>query len=223
MHASLNNRQITDKGKISIMHEYLVSTVPYSMKYIIYIYFSFQINVELVKGIGISIITRKPCEEIMFISLDHIHCDISQGALENSLDLNISYIQIDNQLLDAVSQIALHTQTSPADHEQQKNAVVLKLKMLPCPNKNAIIFKYLTLDLKPCTANLEEKLILKVASFLGYGKINRQNLSVQYQFENFEDKQPILQDMKRYYFENLSIGATQVKRGLTFLRVVLKI
>jgi len=48
-----------------------------------------------------------------------------------------------------------------------------------------------------------------VASFLGYGKINRQNLSVQYQFENSEDK-PILQDMKRFYFENLSIGATQV-------------
>jgi len=144
----------------------------------------------------------------MFISLDHIHCDIVQSGLENSLDLNISYIQIDNQLLDAVSPIALHTQTSN-DQDPTKNAVVLKFKMLPCPNKNAIIFKYLTLDLKPLTANLEEKLILKVASFLGYGKINRQNLSVQYQFENSEDK-PILQDMKRFYFENLSIGATQV-------------
>lgn len=163
---------------------------------------------ELVKGIGISIIARKPCEEIMFISLDHINCDIVQSALENSLDLNIAYIQIDNQLLDAVSPIALHTQTSN-DLEETQNAVVLKLKMLPSPNKNAIIFKYLTLDLKPSTASLEEKLILKVASFLGYGKINRQNLSVQYQFENTDDK-PFLQDMKRYYFENLSIGATQV-------------
>ncbi|KAH8379915.1 hypothetical protein KR009_008014 [Drosophila setifemur] len=190
MHASLNNRQITDKGKIASQHEYLI-------------------NIELVKGIGISLITRKPCEEIMFISLDHIHCDITQSALENSLDLNISYIQIDNQLLDAVSPIALHTK-SPNDDEQSKNAVVLKLKILPCPNKNAIIFKYLTFDLKPSTANLEEKLILKVASFLGLGKINQQNLSVQYEFENYEEK-PILQDMKRYYFENLSIGATQVR------------
>ncbi|EDW41305.1 GM25370 [Drosophila sechellia] len=190
MHASLNNRQITDKGKVSFVHEYLI-------------------NVELVKGIGISIIARKPCEEIMFISLDHINCDIVQSALENSLDLNIAYIQIDNQLLDAASPIALHTQTSN-DLEETQNAVVLKLKMLPSPNKNAIIFKYLTLDLKPSTASLEEKLILKVASFLGYGKINRQNLSVQYQFENTDDK-PILQDMKRYYFENLSIGATQVR------------
>ncbi|KMY99285.1 vacuolar protein sorting-associated protein 13D [Drosophila simulans] len=190
MHASLNNRQITDKGKVSFVHEYLI-------------------NVELVKGIGISIIARKPCEEIMFISLDHINCDIVQSALENSLDLNIAYIQIDNQLLDAASPIALHTQTSN-DLEEKQNAVVLKLKMLPSPNKNAIIFKYLTLDLKPSTASLEEKLILKVASFLGYGKINRQNLSVQYQFENTDDN-PILQDMKRYYFENLSIGATQVR------------
>ncbi|KAH8368682.1 hypothetical protein KR084_004755 [Drosophila pseudotakahashii] len=190
MHASLNNRQITDKGKISFVHEYLI-------------------NIELIKGIGISIIARKPCEEIMFISLDHIHCDIAQSGSENSIDLNISYIQIDNQLLDAASPIALHTQTSN-DPDQKKNAVELKLKMLPCPNKNAIIFKYLTLDLKPSTANLEEKLILKVASFLGYGKINRQNLSVQYQFENSEDK-TFLQDMKRFYFEDLSIGATQVR------------
>ncbi|KAH8288059.1 hypothetical protein KR018_011097 [Drosophila ironensis] len=189
MHASLNNRQITDKGKIASVHEYLI-------------------NIELVKGIGISIISRKPCEEIMFISLDHIHCDIVQSALENSLDLNISYIQIDNQLLDAVSQVAMHT-SSPND-EQSKNAVVLKMKMLPCPNKNAIIFKYLTLDVKPSTANLDEKLILKVASFLGYGKINAHNLSVQYEFENYDDK-PLLQDMKRYYFENFNIGATQVR------------
>ncbi|EDV41143.2 uncharacterized protein Dana_GF23570 [Drosophila ananassae] len=190
MHASLNNRQITDTGKIASTHEYLI-------------------NVELVKGIGISIIARKPCEEIMFISLDCIHCDMVQSALENSLDLNVSYIQIDNQLLDAVSPIAMYTQNSNED-EKNKNAVVLKLKMLPCPNKNAIIFKYLSLDVKPSTANLDEKLILKLASFLGYGKINPQNLSVQYEFENYEERS-ILQDMKRYYFENLNIGATQVR------------
>lgn len=144
----------------------------------------------------------------MFISLDCIHCDMVQSALENSLNLNVSYIQIDNQLLDAVSPIAMYTQNSNED-EKNKNAVVLKLKMLPCPNKNAIIFKYLSLDVKPSTANLDEKLILKLASFLGYGKINPQNLSVQYEFENYEERS-ILQDMKRYYFENLNIGATQV-------------
>ncbi|XP_017089564.2 intermembrane lipid transfer protein Vps13D [Drosophila bipectinata] len=190
MHASLNNRQITDSGKIAATHEYLI-------------------NVELVKGIGISIISRKPCEEIMFISLDCIHCDMVQSALENSLDLTISYIQIDNQLLDAVSPIVMYTQNSNED-DKNKNAVVLKLKMLPCPNKNAIIFKYLSLDVKPSTANLDEKLILKLASFLGYGKINPQNLSVQYEFENHEERS-ILQDMKRYYFEYLNIGATQVR------------
>ncbi|XP_034133792.1 vacuolar protein sorting-associated protein 13D isoform X2 [Drosophila guanche] len=190
MHASLNNRQMANETKVSAQHEY-------------------QIKVELLKGIGISIISRKPCEEIMFISLDLIHCDFVQSVFENSLDLNISYIQIDNQLLDAGTQVALHTYNR-TEQDQQNSAVVLKLKMLPCPNKNAIIFKYLTLDLKPSIANLEEKLILKVASFLGYGKSNRQSLSVAYDFENFEEKL-ILKNMKRYYFENLNIGSTQVR------------
>ncbi|XP_033238212.1 vacuolar protein sorting-associated protein 13D [Drosophila pseudoobscura] len=191
MHASLNNRQMANEGKESPLHEYLI-------------------NVELLKGIGISIISRKPCEELMFISLELIHCDLEQSVFENSLDLTISSIQIDNQLLDAATPVALHTNCS-TEQDEQNNAVVLKLKMLPCPNKNAIIFKYLTLDLKSSiAANLEEKLILKVASFLGYGKSNRQSLSVAYDFENFEEKL-ILKNMKRYYFENLNIGSTQVR------------
>ncbi|EDW76798.1 uncharacterized protein Dwil_GK18894 [Drosophila willistoni] len=189
-HASINNRQIAEEGKITHLHEY-------------------QIFVELLKGIGISIIARKPCEEIMFISLDRISCDIIQNSLEKSLNLNISYIQIDNQLLDAVNQVALHT-CKPSEDDAQKNAVVLKLKMLPSPNNCAIIFKYFTLDLKPYIACLEEKLILKVASFLGYGKLSGRSSGLPYDFGNIDERH-VLKDMKRYYFENISIGSTQVR------------
>ncbi|XP_030375190.1 vacuolar protein sorting-associated protein 13D [Scaptodrosophila lebanonensis] len=191
-HASLNNRQIVDEGKQHDLYEYLVC-------------------VELPKGIGVSIITRKPCEEIMYISLENISADIIHSNVEQSLDLKISYFQIDNQLLDAVTPVSLHS-SKISNSDAQKNAIVLKLKTLPSPNKSAIIFKYLTLDMKPCIAYMEERLILKVASFLGYGKFNVNSSSLHFpnEFKDFEERM-MLKDMKRYYFENFSIGSTQVR------------
>lgn len=174
-----------------------------------------QINVDLPKGIGISIITLKPCEEIVYISLDGIIAEFSEGTAEKSIDLMISYIQIDNQLLDATSQVTLHS-TFPHDDDKQKKGMLLKLKMLPSPNEHAIIFKYLTLDLKPCNMYLEEKLILKIASFLGYGKESKQTSSLPYEFEYFDGKS-LKKDMKRYYFEQFSIGPTQVSFYLLFV------
>ncbi|EDV97387.1 GH14723 [Drosophila grimshawi] len=188
--ASFNNRQLIDKAKQAPSTEY-------------------QINVDLPKGIGVSLITLKPCEEIIFVSLDNIIAEFSESSVEKSIDLNIAYIQVDNQLLDSVSQVTLHSST-PSDDESQQKALLLKLKMLPSPNKNALIFKYLTLDVSPCIMNLEEKLILKIASFLGYGKENRQNSFLPCDYKDFEDKR-LENNMKRYYFEKFSIGSTQVR------------
>lgn len=140
--------------------------------------------------------------------MDSILAEFSESTAEKSIDLKISYIQVDNQLLDATSQVTLHS-SLPHDDDKQKYGMLLKLKMLSSPNENAIIFKYLTLDLKPCIMYLEEKLILKVASFLGYGKESKQTSSLPYEFEYFEGNS-LKKDMKRYYFEQFSIGPTQV-------------
>ncbi|EDW70492.2 intermembrane lipid transfer protein Vps13D isoform X1 [Drosophila virilis] len=189
-HASFNNRQIVDKAKTQVTHEY-------------------HINVDLPKGIGISIITLKPCEEIIFISLDNIVAEFIDSSLEKSIDLNIASIQIDNQLLDSASQVTLHVTVSTKE-DSVKNAVRFMLKMLPSPNKNALIFQYVNLDVKPCTMYLEEKLILKIASFLGYGKENPHNSFRPCDYEDRQDRS-FENNMKRYYFENLSIGPTQVR------------
>ncbi|KAM8708787.1 hypothetical protein ACLKA7_015713 [Drosophila subpalustris] len=188
-HASFNNRQIIDKGKPQAVNE-------------------FQVNVELPKGIGVSIISLKPCEEIVYISLDNIIAEVIDSSMEKSIDLNIAYIQIDNQLLDAASQVTLHS-CIPTD-DVQKNALLLKVKMLPSPNKNALIFKHFTLDVKPCIMYLEEKLILKIAAFLGYGRESKQDSFLPYDYEDFV-KKSLENDMKRYYFEYFRIEPTQVR------------
>lgn len=189
-HASFNNRQIIDKGKAQAVYE-------------------FQINVELPKGIGISIITLKPCEEIVYISLDNIIAEVIDTTMEKSIDLNIAYVQIDNQLLDAASQVTLHS-CNPTEDDSQKSALLLKVKMLPSPNKNALIFKYLTLDVKPCTMYLEEKLILKIAAFLGYGRESKHSSFLPCDYEDFV-KKSLENDMKRYYFEYFRIEPTRVR------------
>ncbi|XP_051860655.1 intermembrane lipid transfer protein Vps13D isoform X1 [Drosophila albomicans] len=189
-HASFNNRQIMDKTKPQAVLE-------------------FQVNVELPKGIGISIITLKPCEEIVYISLDNIIAEIRDSSLEKSLDLNIAYIQVDNQLMDAASQVTLHS-VIPAADDVQKNALLLKVKMLPSPNKHALIFQYLTLDVKPCIMCLEEKLILKIAAFLGYGRESKQNTFLPSDYEDFV-KKSLENDMRRYYFESFRIEPSQVR------------
>ncbi|EDW18711.2 uncharacterized protein Dmoj_GI13376 [Drosophila mojavensis] len=190
-HASFNNRPIVDKAKSNASHEY-------------------QINVELPKGIGISIITLKPCEEIIFISMDNIIAEFIDTPVQKSIDLNIAYIQIDNQLLDSASQVTLHSCLPNKDDEQKQEAVLLAVKLLPSPNKNALIFQYLTLDVKPCIMYLEEKLILKIASFLGYGKENLQDSFLPSDYEDFKDRS-FEDDMKRFYFEKFYIGSTQVR------------
>lgn len=164
------------------------------------------------KGIGISIITLKPCEEIIFVSMDNIIAKFIDTPVQKSIDLTIAYIQIDNQLLDSASQVTLHSSLPNKDDEQKQEAVLLTLKLLPSPNKNALIFQYLTLDVKPCIMYLEEKLILKIASFLGYGKENLQDSFLPSDYEDPQDRS-FENDMKRFYFEKFYIGSTQVNES----------
>ncbi|XP_033150667.1 vacuolar protein sorting-associated protein 13D isoform X2 [Drosophila busckii] len=187
-HASFTNRQMSENGKNQATLDYMIS-------------------VDLPKGVGISLITLKPCEEIIYITLDNISTTFMETYSEKSVDVHISYIQVDNQLLDSINQVSFHSSTTN-DTNINAKALVLKMKLLPTPNKNALIFKYLTLDIKPCIMYLEEKLILKMAFFLGYGKDHQVTSFMPYEdVEEFT----LEKDMKRYYFEHLSIGPTQVR------------
>lgn len=144
--------------------------------------------------------------------MENIIAEFIDTPLQKAIDLNIAYIQIDNQLLDSVSQVTLHSCLPNKEDEQKEEAVRLKLKLLPSPNKNALIFQFLTLDATPCIMYLEEKLILKIASFLGYGKENLRDSFLPSDYEDFKDRS-FENDMKRFYFENFSIGSTQVKES----------
>lgn len=87
---------------------------------------------------------------------------------------------------------------------------MLKAKLLPSPNINAVIFEYFSFDLRPCIVLLEERLILKTALFLSFGQNSpRHHQQKENQIYRIDDY-PFSKNAKRFYFENLSIGPTQV-------------
>lgn len=120
-------------------------------------------------------------------------------------------LQIDNQLLDTSCPILLHTVRTTSDDDLPTSALILKAKLLPSPNKNAIIFEYLTFDIKPCVLILEERLILKTAYFFGVGKMDNYKANKEYDHgqQNIEELS-LSTNPRRFYFESLNIGSSQV-------------
>ncbi|KAI9588448.1 hypothetical protein GQX74_004293 [Glossina fuscipes] len=190
-HTSVFNKGVIDKKQTIFLDECLA-------------------KLTLVKGFGISVVTHSPCEELMYITLEDIMLDIILLPFTKSLELKVGDLQIDNQLLDTLCPVLLYTSKSNAD-DLPKEAVVLKAKLLPSPNKNAVIFEYISFDLKPCIVCLEERMILKTGVFLNFGRVTkRKHLQADSNVYR-TDEYPFSKNAKRFYFENLVIGPTQVR------------
>lgn len=103
----------------------------------------FHINWKLTKGLGLSLVSRLPCEELAYISFEDIHTEIINTPSIKSLDLSVRDVQIDNQLFETTCPIFLCTVKNSADElvEEKLPALQINGKMLSSPNKNAIIFE----------------------------------------------------------------------------------
>uniref|UniRef100_W8AYT3 Vacuolar protein sorting-associated protein 13D n=1 Tax=Ceratitis capitata TaxID=7213 RepID=W8AYT3_CERCA len=192
-HASISSRMTVDEHKTSTFDE-------------------ISLRVDLQKGLGISVVTRQPGEELAFITLESIVLDVHSTRFIKSLEFKVADLQIDNQLLDTSCPILLHTVRTTSDDDLPTSALILKAKLLPSPNKNAIIFEYLTFDIKPCVLILEERLILKTAYFFGVGKMDNYKANKEYDHgqQNIEELS-LSTNPRRFYFESLNIGSSQVR------------
>ncbi|XP_011209287.2 intermembrane lipid transfer protein Vps13D isoform X2 [Bactrocera dorsalis] len=171
-----------------------------------------SIKVDLHKGLGISMVTCQPVEELAFITLETISIDVHSTRFIKSLEFRVADLQIDNQLLDTSCPVLLHTVRTNDDDNLPSSALILKAKLLPSPNKNAIIFEYLTFDINPCVLILEERLILKTAYFCGVGKLNKYKTNKEYDhdLQNIEEMS-LSTNPRRFYFESLNLGSSQVR------------
>lgn len=103
----------------------------------------YHINLSLVKGIGLSLVSRRPCEELAYISFEDIHTEIINTPVIKSLDLSVRDVQIDNQLFETTCPIFLYTIKNSSDEltDEKLPALQLNVKILSSPNKNAVIFE----------------------------------------------------------------------------------
>ncbi|KAM7356415.1 vacuolar protein sorting 13D [Cochliomyia hominivorax] len=190
-HASVFNKGIIDETNLPILNELMI-------------------ELKLLKGLGISVVSRSPCEELSYITLEDIVVNIILLPFSKSIEFKVRELQIDNQLLETQCPIILYSWKTDTENTNRE-AMVLRAKLLPSPNINAVIFEYFLFDIKPCTVIIEERFILKTALFLGYQKdLNRQSKVADNQiYRTYE--YPFSKNTKRFYFENCIIGSTQVR------------
>lgn len=111
----------------------------------------YHVNLALSKGVGLSLVSRSPCEELCYISFEDIHTEIINTRVIRSLDLSVRDVQIDNQLFETTCPIFLYTIKNSSDEmvEERLPALQLNVKVLSSPNKNAVIFEVIFEDFFP--------------------------------------------------------------------------
>lgn len=171
-----------------------------------------HVNLKLSKGLGISLISKRPCEELAFVTLEFITLEVISTPDVRSLDLTVGDLQIDNQLFETPCPVMLFTNSSaemaalPSTH--------LSVKMLPSPNKNAIIFEHFILSVRPITIYLEERLMLRLACFIGLGQSSHNPAALpdecDYEAQRVATK-ILAANAKRFYFGNLQIVPSKIR------------
>lgn len=173
----------------------------------------YHVCLQISQGIGVSVVSRQPQEEIAFVSLENISLEAVATETVRSLDLSVGDIQIDNQLFETQCPVALFT-TKSTDSPTRRRlpALHLNIKLLPSPNANAIIFEHWILSLRPVSIYLEERLILRLAMFMGMGRSQNETLSDESDYEAHQVATKILAaNAKRYYFGDLKIVPSQIR------------
>ncbi|XP_071874811.1 vacuolar protein sorting 13D isoform X1 [Bombus fervidus] len=171
-----------------------------------------ELKVNLTAGLGLSIVSRRPVEELLFARLAGISLELVQTPINTTLDLSMEDIQIDNQLFEAQCTSVLYVTRSTRVESEYRPAIHMVAEKLKSKNQNAEIYKHVVVSIKPLCIHLEEKLILKLVAFVGAG---RSELEVPMDENDFKAQRFISEvsaaHAKRYYFGALKIVPSQIK------------
>ncbi|CAN9515953.1 unnamed protein product [Ophioblennius macclurei] len=169
-----------------------------------------EVVVNLEEGLGVSLVNKVP-EELVFITLSGIEVHFTRTATNEVLELNIQNIQVDNQLLGSTQPVMLCVTPSSSDSMVSDCGPALQVNSVKVPSSLMLtdLFKHLMVTARRFTVIIEEKLLLKLLSFFGYGQTEAEleKLDENLHEKASEDTGP----PKRYYFENLKISLPQVK------------
>ncbi|KAI4823651.1 hypothetical protein KUCAC02_012229, partial [Chaenocephalus aceratus] len=169
-----------------------------------------EVLVNLEEGVGVSLVNKVP-EELVFTTLSGIDVHFTRTAANEVLELSIQNIQVDNQLVGSTQPVMLCVTPSCSDSSVSDSGPALQVNSVKVPSSLMLtdLFKHLMVTARRFTVIIEEKLLLKLLSFFGYGQTEAELETFDeniYEKPNEDSGPP-----KRYYFENLKISLPQVK------------
>ncbi|XP_063232383.1 intermembrane lipid transfer protein Vps13D [Bacillus rossius redtenbacheri] len=175
-----------------------------------------QVTVDLPCGVGVSLVSRRPPEELLFAHLTGISLELSCSAAAQRVSLAVQDLQVDNQLLEGACPVVLHVTPCSAKGTEQPGRHALSLaaeRSLAGRTPTCDNFKYLIISMKNLTITIEELLLLKLFAFAGFNHLSPEQMDVD---ENDFEVQRILAEVtsvhaKKYYFGTLELRPGQVR------------
>ena len=177
----------------------------------------YQLVIQLKSGLGLSLVSRNPDEELLYAFLSNIIIDYQHSDSRINLDGSIQNLQIDNQIPNSYYPVILYL--SPTNRtEDLRHFPAIHFTAEKC-NKNrsrlktAEIYKHLIVTVKNLTLTLEEDLLCKLFKFSGILKSEfNENLanSDETVYQNSLVANPDTKTLF-YYFGSLKITLHQVR------------
>ncbi|XP_030623060.1 vacuolar protein sorting-associated protein 13D [Chanos chanos] len=169
-----------------------------------------EVLVNLEEGVGISLVNKLP-EELVFATFSGIDVHFTRTAVSQVLELRVQNIQVDNQLLGTTQPVMICVTPGSDENSIVDSGPALEISAVKVPSNLMLteLYKHLMVTTRRFSVIIEEKLLLKLLSFFGYGQAGAE---VEKLDENLYEKAS--EDVgapKRYYFENLKISLPQIK------------
>uniref|UniRef100_A0A9J7Y3S5 Vacuolar protein sorting 13 homolog D n=1 Tax=Cyprinus carpio carpio TaxID=630221 RepID=A0A9J7Y3S5_CYPCA len=169
-----------------------------------------EVLVNLEEGVGLSLVNKLP-EELVFATLSGIEVHFTHTAASQMLELTVKDIQVDNQLLGTTHPVMLCVTPGSSENSAVDSGCALQVNSVKVPSSLMLtdLYKHLMVTAHRYTVIIEEKLLMKLLIFFGYGQTEGE---VEKLDENlYEKTNEDAGTPKRYYFENLKISLPQVK------------
>ncbi|CAG7684383.1 unnamed protein product [Allacma fusca] len=174
-------------------------------------------NVNLRNGLGISIVNCKPREELVYMRLSTMSLKYSDSKESELVEVTVESFQIDNQLMEAEKPLAVFVIPTPRyeiDEFGTNIQPALQLSWQRMKSKlNAHVFKTWEVAVKPLSVTIEERLLLKLFSWIGLSEkfeslegLQESDFEVQRALTNATSL-----TAKRFYFGELSIHLNLVR------------
>lgn len=106
-------------------------------------------KLDLPGGLGVSLISSRPAEELMFAQLTGINMELESTGSQQKLNLLVKDIQCDNQLFEAQCPVVMYVTPPSArskDTEAQRTLPVIRITAERVPSLNSNVATYKVLE-----------------------------------------------------------------------------